>query len=284
MDLSDTPELVHLGELAGAIHANMGNAQWLLIGAMARDLLMQYGHGIQVPRATDDIDLAIAVDGWEHFDRARQQLLASEAFLEVPSASHQLNYQKRFRVDLVPFGGVEREDGTIAWPPAGTPEMGVQGFTEALKNAETILLPGGHPIKVISLPMLVCVKIIACSERHARRPGVDLSDAVFILANYLECGNRERLFEQEDDLLEDPEFDYQMAGAKLAGRDLAGILTAAGSTQHIETLRAIIGPQLADERPGPILRQLPARQLQHAVQLLESFLQGVEDISAGHRS
>lgn len=284
MDLSNRPELAHLSELAGAIHANAGNARWLLIGAMARDLLMQYGHGIRVPRATDDIDLAIAVEDWEHFDRVRQRLLASRAFVEVPGISHQLKYQARFRVDLVPFGGVEREDRTIAWPPAGTPEMTVHGFTEALHHAETILLPGGHEIETICLPLLVYVKIIACSERYTRRPGVDLSDAVFILANYLECGNRERLFDDGDDLLEDPEFDYELAGANLAGRDLARILAGTGSLQHIETLRRIILPQLAGDRPGPLLLQLPARKLQQSAQLLESFLHGLDSSSAGHRS
>lgn len=282
MDLSNRPELVHLGELAGAINAAAGNVRWLLIGAMARDLLMQYGHGIRIRRATDDVDLALAVEGWEHFDRVREQLLAASVFVEVPGVWHQLRYRAQFRVDLVPFGGVERADGTIAWPPADTPEMSVHGLTQALQSAETILLPGGHEIKAIKLPMLVYVKIIACSERHARRPGVDLSDAVFILANYLECGNRERLFEDEDDLLEDPDFDYEPAGAILAGRDLGRILAATGPAQHIETLKKIILSQLADDRPGPLLRQLPARQLKQSVQLLECFVRGLDSISPDH--
>jgi predicted nucleotidyltransferase len=120
---------------------------------MARDLLIHYWHGIQAPRATEDIDLGVAVEDWDHFDKVRQRLLASKAFVEVPGVLHQLKYQAKIRVDLVPFGGVERADGTIAWPPEGTPEMTVHGFAEALHNAEIILLPGGRRIPVTSLPI-----------------------------------------------------------------------------------------------------------------------------------
>ncbi|AKS43209.1 nucleotidyl transferase AbiEii/AbiGii toxin family protein [Wenzhouxiangella marina] len=275
MDLSNRPELAYLGELAGVIHSGLGNTSWLVIGATARDLLMQYGHGIQVRRATDDIDLAIAVEDWSHFHRVRQQLLDSDAFEEVPGVVHQLRSEVGIRFDLIPFGGVERENGTIAWPPDGTPELTVGGFTEALENAQTVFLPGNQRIRVISLPMLVHMKIIASAERHLRRPGVDLSDVVFILANYLECGHRQRLFEDENDLLDTPDFDYQLAGAILAGRDLGRIWVAADSTRQIEALKTILLPQIADDRPGPLLSQLPAPQLEQSAQLLESFLHGL---------
>lgn len=281
MDLSNRPELVYLGELAREIHSAMNDTQWLIVGATARDLLMQYVHGIQVPRATNDIDLAIAVEDWQHFDRARQQLLASNAFQEMPGVVHQLKFRTGMTdalipVDLIPFGGVEGQDGTIAWPPTGTREMNVCGFTEALETAETMQLPGDQLVRTINLPMLVHLKIIAGAERHPRRPGVDLSDVVFILANYLECGNRQRLFEEECDLLDNPAFDYEQAGAILIARDLARIFVASGSNQQIEALHGIIQSQLTHERPGPMLRQLPARQLQEAAQLLESFLHGLE--------
>lgn len=277
MDLSNRPELEYLGELIGAIQSAAPEAKWLLVGAMARDLLIQYGHGIQVPRATEDVDLGVAVEDWNHFEDIRQQLLDSRFFVEVPNVSHQVKYQTQVRVDLVPFGGVERTDGTIAWPSNGNPEMSVSGFTEALRKAENIRLPGEHEVAVVSLPMLIFLKLIASSERHDRRPGVDLSDAVFVLANYLDCGNRDRLFNVETDLLEDPDFDYELAGAMLAGRDLGRILTASDSSEYsaIATLQAIIQPQISTDSPGPLLQQLPAHELEQSARLLASFLRGL---------
>lgn len=62
MDLSDRRDLIILGELIGSIHTAVPDVQFLLVGAMARDLLIHYGHGIQVPRATDDVDLGLAAD------------------------------------------------------------------------------------------------------------------------------------------------------------------------------------------------------------------------------
>lgn len=284
MDLSNKPELEYLGELIGAIHSAAPKAKWLLVGATARDLLIQYGHGIQVPRATEDVDLGVAVEDWNHFEVIRQRLLDSGFFIEVPDVLHQVTHQTKVRVDLVPFGGVERADGTIVWPPNGNPEMSVSGFTEALRTAENIRLPGQHEVAVVSLPMLIFLKLIACSERHDRRPGVDLSDALFILENYLDCGNRDRLFDAESDLLEDPNFDYELAGAIMAGRDLARLLTASDQRGYsaIEALQGIIQPQISTDSPGPMLQQLPAHHLEQSALSLESFLRGLSRV--GRRS
>ena len=277
MDLSNHSELEYLGELIGAIHNAAPEAKWLLVGAMARDLMTHYSHGIQAPRATEDVDLGVAVEDWNHFENVRRRLLESGFFVEVPGIPHQLKYRTQVRVDLIPFGGVERADGTIAWPPAGIPQMTVTGFAEALREAQNIILPGARTVAVVSLPMLVFLKMIAWSDRHERRPGVDVADAVFILANYLDCGNRNRLFEDEADLVDDPDFDYELAGANLAGRDLRRILTKTkpGSSPMIETLKEIIQSQLATTSPGLMLQQLPAQQLDQSARLLESFLNGL---------
>lgn len=278
MDLSDRPELAHLGDLIGSVHASAQDVPCLLIGAMARDLLVQFVHGIRPPRATEDIDLALAVENWNQFDEVRQRLLDSGSFSEMQGAAHQLKFEGHTRVDLVPFGGVERPDGTIAWPPDGDPEMSVLGFAEALQCADEILLPGNHRVSVISLPMLILVKLIAAYDRYQRRPGVDMADVLFILEHYLGCGNQDRLFNEESDLLEDPAFDYELAGAIMAGRDLAKDLSVSAARQHsaVHRLREILEPQLGAERPGLMLQQTPAHKLRQSAQLLECFLRGLQ--------
>ena len=49
----------------------------------------------------------------------------------------------------------------------------------------------------------------------------DLSDLYRLLTTYADAGNTDRLYETELDLLEAAEFDMQLAGAELLGRDVA---------------------------------------------------------------
>src|SRR5438552_3645720 len=84
-------------------------------GAVARDLLLFYAHGIRAARATEDVDLALAVADWNDFERLRESLLAAGSFSPVPKAAYKLLHRRRIEVDLIPFGGVELPDGTIAW-------------------------------------------------------------------------------------------------------------------------------------------------------------------------
>lgn len=279
MDLSDRSELTFLSGLVADIRAALPRGLWLLVGAQARDLILVHGHRIPVARATADVDLGIAVDDWPQFEQFRQQLLAGGRFQAHSSTRHKLHYQAGFEVDLVPFGGLEQSDGTIALPLDGDPIMGVIGFQEALDSAIRVQLPDGQYIDTVCLPALVMLKIIAGEERHARRPGVDAADLLLLLSNYLECGNQDRLFNEHDDLTDNSDFDYEIAGAIMAGRDLQELLIQYSAAPHraIERLQAILGPELVSDVPGPLSRQAPNGQVDRLRDLLDAFNQGLMD-------
>ncbi len=59
--------LIDLAELA-----NNSGIQFLVVGAMARDMILGYGFGIEVGRATRDIDFGIRVANWDDFERLVQ--------------------------------------------------------------------------------------------------------------------------------------------------------------------------------------------------------------------
>lgn len=61
MDLSDKTELRWLSAVLTDIGDAAPEANFLIVGAMARDLLLHYGHGVPITRATTDIDLGVAV-------------------------------------------------------------------------------------------------------------------------------------------------------------------------------------------------------------------------------
>lgn len=89
----------------------------LLVGATARDILLSYAHGIVLVRATYDADLAFAVPSWDAFETLRRRLVESGLFNESTRARQRLRHHSGVQIDLIPFGGVEGHDGSIAWPP-----------------------------------------------------------------------------------------------------------------------------------------------------------------------
>lgn len=119
IDLTRKRELVFLSDLVAAVRSVLPKTAMLLVGAMARDLLLFHAHGIKAARATENIDLAFALADWPAFDRLRKSLLDSDAFHPHPRGTHRLRYGPDTTVDLIPFGGLANPDETISWPPHG---------------------------------------------------------------------------------------------------------------------------------------------------------------------
>ena len=71
LDLSSKSELDWLAHLLADVESAVPGLNPLLVGAQARDLLLHYGHGIEIERGTADVDFAIAVDDWSRFSAAR---------------------------------------------------------------------------------------------------------------------------------------------------------------------------------------------------------------------
>jgi len=77
-----------------------------------------------------------------------------------------------------------------------------------------------------SLPGRAIMKLISWDDRYPERDK-DAKDLCFIIRNYLDAGNEERLFEEEIDIIdklkESGDVDYLKAGARMLGRDIAVI-------------------------------------------------------------
>jgi predicted nucleotidyltransferase len=83
-----------------------------VVGAQARDLLLQYVHDLPVHRATNDIDFGIIVESWDEFAKLRVGLITTNKFQPHRTMRHRLIHETGFLVDLVPFGG----SGGCQWP------------------------------------------------------------------------------------------------------------------------------------------------------------------------
>lgn len=120
-------------ELAGALMAlaaRLDGRRWFLIGAGARDLLLaECPHARQPLRRTRDLDLAVAVSGWDEYAGLRARLLMDDRFAGT-GQPQRLLFQQHLPVDLVPWGHQDA-NGSIAWPPDFAVRMSVIGYDEA---------------------------------------------------------------------------------------------------------------------------------------------------------
>lgn len=150
----------------------------LLVGAFARDLLLeQWGVGTSL-RRTRDVDFGVQVGDWDAFDRLRESLFATGDFAPVEKIPHKVKYQDQVEVDLVPFGGVATEQGRLrCWPDDFRLEMNVLGYQEALDCA--VRCPVAD-LPMVTLPAFVGLKILSWNDGPHRRQK-DAKDLAFVL-------------------------------------------------------------------------------------------------------
>jgi len=243
LDFSRIDDLKPLARLIGRIKAIDPEGPFIIAGAQARDLLLKYAHGIETGRQTADIDFAFRVQSWDEFRQLRDALIDSGDFIATRKSAHKLLFKGTMEVDIVPFGGIENVDRTIAWPPDGDFVMSVFGFREIADSFVTVQLPENESANVVTLPALALLKIEAWRDRRLREPGKDAHDLRIVLTNYLNAGNADRLSSDFADLLEDERFDYELAGAYVLGNDIAGFLDETGATRILKLLNEESDPQ-----------------------------------------
>lgn len=227
LDLSHKADLAWLGRLVADVRAAAPEADFLVAGALARDLLLTHAHGIETGRATEDVDLAFLVASWDEFMSLRKRLLGSEKFITETKTLHKLRHTGigKARLDLIPFAGIETDDRHISWPPSGETVMNVIGFREAHAAAVQVALPEPQQVAVAALHALMLLKLSAWKDRRLQHPiGKDAYDIRLLLKTYLDAGNQERLYSEAAHLLDRDDFDYEVAGAWLLGYDAGNLL------------------------------------------------------------
>jgi predicted nucleotidyltransferase len=253
-----------------------------MVGAMARDLLLHYGGGLPVQRATTDVDLAFAVASWNEFNALRNALLNSKRFTET-RVEHKLLHRQTLEIDLIPFGGVEDAAGQVVWP-VDESLMRVLGYQEARATSVEVLLPEGQRISTVSLPMLAAIKVIAWADRHTLQPRKDASDLFLILKNYLHEENAARLYDEAAHLLEAEDFDFESAGAWLAGSDAAASVAKASPdpARLLNVLRDILYIETDSDGQLHLIGE-SSLEPDSAIRLLRSFRDGLfAEVSDAH--
>ncbi len=245
---------------------------YCIVGAFARDVVLGLCFGIDTGEATRDIDFGLMTDDWAQFDELRARLIANRNFAEHRSIPHRLTFRGVRQLDIMPFGGIERRAGEIAWPRDFTTVMSTVGLRQAHARALPITIAEGHSVPFASPAALALLKLIAWSERGSAVNRKDARDLSLLLTTYLRAGNEERLYGEHAALLDEAGFDLEAAGARILGRDLASI---AGHEIRVR-LEEILDRGMDRAHGEPLLRDLPLNYEQ-ARRLMEAFRRGLRE-------
>lgn len=250
-----------------------------IVGAIARIILLEHIHGLSAGRATTDVDFAFALDHWAQFDAIKALLLEHPGFHASEHVVHRLHYrppgqEPSYKVDLIPFGGIEASANTITWPPDMEIMMNVAGFSDAFSAAVNVQISPGTAIAVASLPGIAILKLFAWADRRHDN-AKDAIDLNTLLRSYHDAGNHHRIYEDERALtaLEAVEYDAELAGAWLIGNDVATM----ASTATLTDLEPLLNGQLRDRLVEDMSRAMKGRAdaLKYASRLLEQFTIGL---------
>lgn len=272
-DLSAKPELQPLAEVVRPLQeeAVRQGAQLFLMGAAARDVLLLHVYGIDTQRLTEDMDFGVMVEDWATFEALRAALLASEAFeARHKDATHKLWHRSGRPLDIVPFGGVERPDRTLAWPPEEQTVFDCFGMREAMESGHEVELPGKVRMRVASVAALALLKITAWQDRKLTHPGRDAGDLMLYLHNYLDCGMYDHAAQNYPELFDAPDYDYAVTGARLVGRDLRPLLDEAAIARVLQ----ILAPE-ADPEGRRLLAQQSRLENDLAIRMIAGLCEGL---------
>lgn len=208
------------------------NIPFFVVGASARDFILENCYGTKPGRITRDIDLGVEVASWEQFRQLTESLMATGKFSPDKKEPQRFHFDSVL-IDILPFGAITDEKRRISWPPEHEIFMSMLGFKEAYESSITVRLSTNPEIniKLPTLPGLAIMKIISWKEKYPERKK-DAEDLLLIMQKYEEAGNFERLYEEEQELLQEENFDTRLAGIRLLGRDMARI-------SDLDTLRIV---------------------------------------------
>lgn len=237
LDLSEKidPGIVSVLEAINDVALSM-EIPFFVIGATARDVILGLGLEIETGRATLDIDLAVQVSNWPEFEKLSEGLIATGHFSKT-KAVQRLIFKNTLPLDIVPFGSIASPEDSISWPPDNEPTMSVVGFRECYEHSVLVRLRSKPDLYVrfASPGGLAIMKLLSWEDNYPNRRK-DAQDLFLIMRTYCDAVNLERLYEENADILEIEGIDFEIACARLLGRDIGQMLAAAAKGRILEIL------------------------------------------------
>ena len=225
---------------------NKMGREFYVIGATARDIIMQQLLDTESRRRTKDLDIAIAIPDWDTFEQVKQKLIADG--FEKSTDMQQRFFYGEYELDIVPYGVVAKEDDNIYWPPEEVVAMSVKGFDEVLSEAITVSIDDEFKVKIASLHGLFLLKFNAWLDRKAKT-SKDAEDMSFILSNYF-MANLDREMHQE--VYDWENFDEYIVGGYWLAHDLVALL----DVNQLNYYKEVVKEELVKEEKSRLFNQM----------------------------
>ena len=247
---------------------------FFIVGASARDFILEHLYNIKATRGTTDIDFGMKVESWDKFKELKTTLLNSGKFQK--GAEKQRFVYKSVLIDIVPFGDISGNGNEITWPPEYETIMSVLGFNEVYNFSTTIKL-SKNPIlevRIPTLPGLAVLKMLSWEEKYPERSR-DAEDLLFIMNKYEYAGNFDRLYGSEIKLLESEGYDNRIAGVRLLGKDIAKIV----DPDTLDYIKRIVTEETKDDSKFKLALQMigPNDDFNDVLNLLRKLKEGIFD-------
>jgi predicted nucleotidyltransferase len=246
----------HLRQVVNAIQEILGKKAYdfILIGATARDLILDGQYNLGAGRVTLDVDFALYVPEWDSYAELINTLLASGRF-SATRVMHKLIYNDNYEVDIVPFGEIQDENGEYSWPPDFIQSMNVAGFMEIKDQCITFQVEG-EEISINAAPIhaIYFMKILAWNDRK-HKDDKDGKDQGFILSNYIEL-KYDVLYDEYQDIVESDDWDAITSCARMLGRDIGKLLKS--NPKALAKTYEIIEKELIDEDNSKLAKSMSA--------------------------
>ena len=248
---------------------------FLVVGAMARDLVLVHGFGSTIERGTRDVDFGINVASWEDFETLKAQLI-KQGFEQDKQKTHKLtrcdSQDLPWEVDIVPFGSIATHDHTISWPPDQVVVMSVLGFTEAMDNAFSVQI-SDNPYMTISVASpagVAILKLVAWVEREVEVKPKDAMDLGYLIESYTKIPE---IFAAiyEEGCMEAQDWDETKASAMKLGRD-AGVIALPPTKKFLKDRLFNQAPKVEQ-----FIRQMQGNRLSDSAELLDIFTEAFLD-------
>lgn len=242
--------------------------EFYVIGATARDIIMQQLLDTESKRRTRDLDIAIAIPDWDAFEQVKQSLIADG--FEKSRDMQQRFYYGEYELDIVPYGVVAKADDNIYWPPEEVVAMSVKGFDEVLSEAITVSIDDEFKVKIASLHGLFLLKFNAWLDRNAKT-SKDAEDMSFILSNYF-MANLDREIHQE--VYDWENFDEYIVGGYWLAYDLVTLL----NTKQLNYYKEVIEDELTKEEESRLINQMIENSYGLKYETIRDTLQAMADV------
>lgn len=253
-------------------HTRRLGIEYLVVGAMARDLVLVYGYGSTIERGTRDVDFGINVASWEDFNTLRRRLL-EVGYHPDPKKIYKLTYEDGeglpWEIDILPFGGIADKDANISWPPNQEFVMNTLGFAEAAEYALQVKI-GTDPDIIIPVasPAGVCIlKLVAWLDREQELKKKDAADFGYLIQSYTKIPE---IFDAvyDDGYMEAQDWGEAKASAMKLGRDAGAIALPATKAFLGE---ALFGKPISKEQFARDMQGQNKRDFAQCKELLDIF-------------